>query len=207
MMRKTLAGKAACFNILIFPMFCIILFTLLFCMEFSTFTDPHSIMRTYIKSAGKGHTGYGCDGYYNNDISFNGLEPGDLILGAYPDCAYGHYSHVGIYLGRGEVMEAFVDLGVNVQPLEHYRQYEEICLLRVNAPLVIKERAVANVMRYEGRLFYPLAFRSGERIFNCTKIMWKAYLQAGIDLAPYPDLWISPDAFLESPQVSVIRKN
>lgn len=207
MMRKTQAKKAARFNILIFPLFCILLSIVLFLTEYSALTDPHSIMRTYIKSARQGHTGYGCDGYYGNDISFEGLEPGDLILGAYPDCAYGHYSHVGIYLGRGEVMEAFVDLGVNVQPLEHYRQYKEICILRVNVPLVTKGRAVDNVMKYEGRLFYPLAFRSGERIFNCTKIMWKAYLNAGIDLAPYPDLWISPDDFLKSPRVSVIRKN
>ncbi|MGE5390756.1 MAG: NlpC/P60 family protein [Deltaproteobacteria bacterium] len=206
-MKRISREKLSLFNMLVFPLFCILLSTIIFFMEYPVFTDPHSAMRTYIKSARHGNTGYGCDGYYNNDISFEGLEPGDLVLGAYPDCAYGHYSHVGIYLGRGEVMEAFVDLGVNVQPLEHYRQYSEICLLRVNAPAVVKEKAVANVMKYEGSLFYPLAFRPGERIFNCTKIMWKAYLQAGVDLAPGPDLWITPDAFLGSRQISVIRIN
>jgi len=206
-MNKMLEIRIPRFNILIFPLFCILLTTIVFFKEYSVFTDPHAAMRVYIKSAAQGNTGYGCDGYYGNEISFEGLEPGDLVLGAYPDCAYGHYSHVGIYLGRGEVMEAFVDLGVNVQPLEHYRQYNEICLLRVNAPEAVKKAAVANVKKYEGRLFYPLAFRPGERIFNCTKIMWKAYLQAGIDLAPNPDLWITPDTFLNSPQVSVIRNN
>lgn len=180
---------------------------MLLLLEYHVFTDPHAIMRTYIKSAKQGHTGYGCDGYYNNDISFEGLEPGDLVFGAYPDCAYGHYSHVGIYLGQGRVMEAFVDLGVNIQPLEHYRQYSEICLVRVNAPKELKEKAVANVMGYEGKLFYPLAFRPGDRIFNCTKIMWKAYREAGLDLAPADDLWIAPDILCLSPRTSIIRIN
>lgn len=206
-MKKIWIRKLPSLNLLIFPLFCIILSAALFVMEYRVFTDPHAVMRTYIKSAKQGHTGYGCEGYYNNAISFAGLEPGDLVLGAYPDCAYGHYSHVGIYLGRGKVMEGFVDLGVNIQPLEHYRQYSEICLLRVNASKAVKERAIANVMKYEGRLFYPLAFRPGERIFNCTKIMWKAYMQEGIDLAPEDDLWIAPDVFCRSPRVSVIRFN
>lgn len=194
-------------DLLIFPLLGAILFTALFIMEYRVFTDPHAIMRTYIKNAEQGRTGYGCAGYYNNTISFAGLEPGDLVLGAYPDCAYGRYSHVGIYLGRGEVMEGFVDLGVNRQPLEHYRQYHEVCLLRVKAPRMVKERVIAHVKQYEGRLFYPLAFRPGERIFNCTKIMWKAYLQEGIDLAPADDMWIAPDVFRHSPRVSVIRIN
>jgi len=199
--------KLSKLNILIFPLLCLFLFVLLFIQEYDVFADPHAVMRTYVKSAVKGHTGYGCDGYYGNVISFAGLEPGDLVLGAYPDCAYGHYSHVGMYLGQGKVMEAFVDLGVNIQPLEHYRQYSEVCLLRVNAPRTLKEKALANVMEYEGKLFYPLAFKPGDRIFNCTKIMWKAYLEEGIDLTPADDLWISPDSFCRSPRVSVIRTN
>lgn len=206
-MQTFIKGKLPLINILIFPLFFIILSTTLFILEYHVFTNPHAIMKTYIKSAEKGHTGYGCDGYYNNDISFDGIEPGDLVLGAYPDCAYGHYSHVGIYLGQGRVMEAFVDLGVNIQPLEHYRQYSEICLIRVNASKEMKDKAVANVMGYKGKLFYPLAFRPGDRIFNCTKIMWKAYLQAGIDLAPVDDLWIAPDILCRSQRVSVIRTN
>lgn len=204
---KKMRTKAPIANMIFFPVVCLLLAAALFVIEYHVFNDPDAIMRTYIKNAKQGKTGYGCEGYYQNIISFAGLEPGDLVLGAYPDCAYGHYSHVGIYMGQGKVMEGFVDLGVNMQPLEHYRQYSEVCLLRVNAPKKLKEKVVESVKQYEGRIFYPLAFRPGDRIFNCTKIMWKAYLKEGINLDPVDDFWIPPDSFYHSPSVSIIRSN
>ncbi|WP_157049013.1 NlpC/P60 family protein [Syntrophomonas palmitatica] len=160
--------------------------------------------RLYMQNAIQGKIGYGCAGYYGNPINFSGLEPGDLILGSYPDCAYGEYSHAGLYLGNGKVLEGFVDLGVNIQDIEHYRQYQKICLLHIKADKKIKNQAVESAQKYEGALFYPLAFKPGDRIFNCTKIMWLAYMQQGIDLAPDAKLWISPDDFKRSPYASVI---
>ncbi len=168
--------------------------------------EKGSVARIYVQNAFQGKTGYGCEGYYGNQIDFSGLEPGDLILGSYPECSYGHYSHAGLYLGKGEVLEGFVDMGVNIQNIEHYRQYAEVCLLRVTADEKTKNRAVQYARNHQGCIFYPLAFKPGDRIFNCTKIMWQAYKIQGLDLAPDPNLWISPDCFRQNANVELIRE-
>jgi len=194
------------YHIWFFPVMALLLAGLIVALNLPVFKNHDAVMYLYLKNAAHGRTGYGSDGYYGNDISLAGLEPGDLILGGYPDCAYGRFSHAGIYLGDGKVMEGFVDLGVNIQPLEHYRQYQEVCLLRINAGSQVKAQAVESTMKYEGRMFYPLAFKPGTRWFNCSKIMWLAYREQGIDLAPAADFWISPDAFYYSPVAEVIRE-
>lgn len=165
-----------------------------------------AVMYTYIKSAVQGKVGYGFNVVNDNGMSFEGLEPGDLLLGGYPGCAYGRFSHVGIYAGQGQVIEAYADLGITVQPVEHYRNYTEICLLKVNADPGVKQKAVDYVRRYERHLFYPTAFKPGERIWNCSKIMWRAYVVQGLNLDPYDDLWIAPDAFYNSPHVRILRE-
>lgn len=194
------------FNLVIFPFLALIFFSLIALSNQHIFRDDKAVMYVYVKSARQGHIGYGFNSYYGNDISFAGLEPGDLILGAYPGCAYGRFSHVGIYLGKGEVMESYGDLGVNVQPVSHYRQYSEVCLLRVKADAAVKKRAVDYAGKQQGAMFYPLAFKNGERYWNCTKIMWKAYFEQGLDFDPGNDFWVAPDLFYKSDLVEVIRE-
>ena len=45
----------------------------------------------------------------------------------------------------------------------------------------VKKQAVEYVRRQQGAMFYPLAFKAGDRYWNCTKIMWKAYREQGLD--------------------------
>ena len=59
-----------------------------------------------------------------NDISFEGLE-GDIVLGAYPHCAYGRYSHAALYVGSGQIIEGYADLGITLQSIEHFREYPQ----------------------------------------------------------------------------------
>lgn len=198
--------KGKYFNLVIFPLLAIVFFGLIASSNRHIFKNPEAVMYTYLENARQGYVGYGFNSYYGNDISFAGLEPGDLILGAYPGCAYGRFSHAGIYLGKGEVMESYGDLGVNIQPIEHYREYSEVCLLRVKADTIVKKQAVDYVTKRQGAMFYPLAFKSGERYWNCTKIMWKAYADQGLDFDPTNDFWVAPDLFYKSRLVEVIRE-
>jgi len=194
------------FNLLIFPLLSVLLLILIVKSNLPLFTNHQTLMYTYLQSVREGKLGYGINRYYNNMISFSGLEPGDIILGSYPECAYGYYSHAGIYIGNGKVIEGFVDLGVTEQPLEHYRTYSDVCLLKVNTDQELKKKAVAYVLNQKGKMFYPAAFKPGRRFFNCTKIIWQAYYFNGLDLDYNNDLWISPDIFLNSSYVSILRQ-
>ncbi len=169
-------------------------------------TSAHGATSTYINSARSGNIGYGNPQQAHNSISFEGLEPGDIILGAYPDCAYGYYSHAAMYVGSGQIIEGYADLGITLQPVDHFREYPQICILRVEADKALKQAAVDYALRQLDEVFYPVAFKSGDRSWNCSKIMWKAYQTQGLDFDTTGDLWVPPDIFYHSPYVSVIRE-
>ncbi len=195
------------FNILIFPLAGLVLFLVFWNDNSQSAVSPNGAARVYLHNAKQGKLGFGEAGFYNNPVSFNGLEPGDLILGGYPGGAYGNYTHAGIYIGNGQVLEAYADMGVFSQPIEHFRSYSQVCLLKVDVDPLIKNQAVEYVKNREGELFYPIAFKPGERIWNCTKILWKAYALQGVDLDSSHDIWVCPDSFRKSRSVSIIREN
>lgn len=190
----------------LFPLLAVLFLTAFWICNHEAIIDPGGATRKYLNSAFQGNLGFGNAGLYGNKISFAGLEPGDIVLGGYPDCAYGLYSHAGIYMGDNRVAEAYADLGVCVQPLGHFSSYSRVCLLRVEAPAAVKKRAVDYVKKQQGGLFYPIAFKPGERFWNCSKIMWKAYADQGLDLDVRHDIWICPESFRSSPHVRVIRE-
>jgi uncharacterized protein YycO len=193
-------------NLLFFPVVTIILFIAIVLNNQQVIMTKNSILFDYIASAREGKIGYGFNQYYGNDISFADLEPGDIILGSYPGCAYGEYSHAAIYIGNGQVAEGYVDLGINVQPVGHFREYQKVCLLRVEAPMETKTAAVEYVLDHLGEMFYPVAFKDGDRFWNCTKIMWKAYYEQGLDLDYTQDVWVAPDVFYNSPHIVLLRE-
>ena len=193
-------------SLVIFPLLATIFFILIATTNHHVFNNDKAVMYTYLQSVGQGHIGYGFNSYYGNDISFVGLEPGDLIVGGYPGCAYGRFSHAGIYIGEGQVIESFGNLGVNIQPITHYREYSEVCLLRVKADPAVKKQVVNYALKQQGAMFYPLAFKPGERYWNCTKIMWKAYREQGLEFDPGNDFWVAPDLLYQSQLVEIIRE-
>ncbi len=190
----------------IFPTIFIILFISIGWANIDILRKPDNISSFYLQNFSRGYVGYGQEGNYDNGISFADLEVGDILLGGYPKCAYGRFSHVSIYMGENLVLEGFGDLGVTIQPIYHYWNYSEIALLKVDASPEIKEKVVNYLKQYEGGLFYPTAFRAGDRIWNCSKIIWLAYYKEGIDLDDSGDLWIAPDNFYASSWTKVIRE-
>lgn len=194
------------FNILFFPIVGIGMFFVFWFDNGQSACSPHGAVQIYLHNAFQGKVGFGEAGYYNNRVSFDGLEPGDIVLGGYPGGAYGKFTHAGIYIGNGRVIEAYADMGVLSQPVEHFRSYSQVCLLKVDADPELKNKAVEYVEDKQGELFYPIAFKPGDRIWNCTKILWKAYARQGLDLDSSDDIWVCPDAFYESPYVKIIRE-
>lgn len=193
-------------TILLFPILTAVLLLAVAVQNQAAITNPQGALQVYLHNAMQGNIGFGLAGFYNNQMSFEGLEPGDLVLGGYPDCAYGRFSHAAIYLGNGQVAEAYAEVGVLVSSVQHFHSYSQVCLLKVDAAPEIKQKAVAYVMGKRGELFYPIAFKPNERIWNCTKIMWKAYDDQGVDLDSSNDIWITPDSLYRSSRVTVIRE-
>lgn len=193
-------------SMLVFPFLTVLLAIGIALDNPQVLSNREAVVFTYLENALKGQGGYATSSGNGNQISFADLETGDIILGGYDHCAYGHFSHAGIYVGDNRVVEGYVDLGVNEQSIDHYWNYSKICILRVEAPLNVKIKAVEYVRKHKGSLFYPLCFKNGERFWNCTKIMWKAYAVQGFDLVAADDFWISPDAFYKSPRIKILRE-
>lgn len=187
-----------------FPCVFILIITLISLDNLSVLKQPDSLVVTYAQSILQGQVGSGYGQANWLDDPWGKLEPGDIILGGWPNCAYGKYSHAGLYMGDGQVLESYVDYGVCIQPIDHYRQYTELCFLKVKADRDLKERLVKQARNYEGQLFYPLAFKAGQRYWNCTKIIWQLYADQGIDLDARADLWIAPESFLDASSLVII---
>jgi uncharacterized protein YycO len=161
---------------------------------------PQTAAYVYLSNALHGNlgSGYGFAYVPAPDIE---LEPGDILLGGWENCAYGRYSHAGLFIGDGQILEGYADYGITIQPLSHYMNYAYLSILRVQTDEATRAAAVAYAKRQQGKIFHPLAFKSGERYWNCTKILWKAYAENGIDLDVLGDIWITPEALQRSPQV------
>ena len=163
-----------------------------------------SVAVTFVQGFLKGHPPTGVYTGRRNRLDFSRLEPGDILLAGKPQAAYGHFTHAGLYLGQGDVLEGYVDCGLSRQPVTHYHSYDWACILRVELPPLERARVLEFATAQEFKPFYPAAFKPGQRYWNCTKIIWTAYQQVGLDLDPNVDLWVSPDALYFSPWVHVI---
>lgn len=109
-----------------------------------------------------------------------------------------------MYIGNNQVIEAYADYGITIQSLDNYFDYNNLQILRVNVSPQLKEKAISYALQQQNKLFFPLAFKNDERYWNCSKIIWKAYYESGIDLDAINDLWIAPEAFCDSSHVEVI---
>lgn len=191
-------------RLVIFPLLGLLLAMVIIIDNINVLINRESITFTYLESLLNGNAGYGKISDYSNDIPLTNLKPGDILLGGWPDCAYGAFSHAGLYLGNNEVLEGYVDSGITINSVDHYRNYAQACVLRVQTSENVKKRAIAYALEQEGKIFYPLAFKSGARYWNCSKIIWKAYMEQNINLDNTYDLWIAPIVFYNSPYIKII---
>ena len=93
------------FNIIIFPLLAVLLVFAVYWDNQEVFAHPDASMYTYLDNMRYGRIGYGLEsGSVGNDISFKDIKMGDIILGGYPGCAYGRFSHAAIYVGKFNVI-------------------------------------------------------------------------------------------------------
>lgn len=192
-------------RLLLFPcLFLIMLISVYLSNMHLFFPDSESLIYIYTRNALRGNIGTGYpEKIVRKPLNYS-IEIGDLLLGGWENCAYGRYSHAGIYIGDNNVLEAYADCGVSIHSLQHYLDYPHLCILRVRTTPEVKIKAVNYAMHYNGKMFYPLAFKNSERFWNCTKLIWKAFEKQGIDLDINKDLWIAPESFRQSPCVDVL---
>lgn len=174
------------------------------------YTPANAGQKTFgqgLKYFSQGKVGAGNPSGRGNDLPLHLLEPGDIILGGNNGSVYGTYTHAAVYAGDDQVWHGWMTSGISRASMYDALDYDRACILRVKASPEIREKAVKAIERRSGYLFYPLAFNNGDRIWNCTKIIWKAYLEQGIELDAYHDLWLTPDQMYKSPSVSVIAES
>jgi uncharacterized protein YycO len=152
---------------------------------------------------GKGTGSY--DGrVLNNDFSV--LEPGDIILSTDPGGAYGYWTHAAMYLGNNEIAECLLTTGVTKRPVKECSYCTETSVIRVNADKAKIKSAVLFVEEQLGEPFFIFTDKNNKRVWYCTKLIWAAYKEQGIDLDPKGD-WPLPDAFFDSQYVNLIYRN
>ncbi len=192
-------------RLLAMPLIAAALIAIITASHYHLFFSPvASSIQTYIINLSNGMIASGTPNSTYMTADFSALEPGDIVLGGWEDCAYGHYSHAGIFIGDDTVMEALVDTGVTGMYVGHFMQYSHVAVLRVKCSIEAKQKAVDYVSARHGEMFFPLAFKSSQRYWNCTTILWKAYYEQGVDLDVINDVWISPENLKASPNVDII---
>ncbi len=132
-----------------------------------------------------------------NNLDFNVLQVGDII--ACTDCAGwitaiipGHYTHVSMYIGNGQMIEAWKE-GVRVVPIDMVHNASEVAVVRVYTTPAIKQAAVNWALTKVG---YPydyqwLTYIGGKEVYGdsyyCSELVWASYLAVG-----GPDLDANP---------------
>lgn len=124
-----------------------------------------------------------------------------------------YYTHTGLYLGDGRLAEA---VGYRDDDSEEVTEgpitetsfwkgdgVKDWAVVRPSAADTVKSSAVtyaAGKAAEDGVVFDIYASREDEKKFYCSKLAWKAYKQAGVDLeanrgllSSFNDKWVTPD--------------
>lgn len=112
------------------------------------------------------------------------LEPGDILVGANPACAYGDWSHVSLYLGDGEVLGHDLLSGIYRAPVHEFAHYRHLRVLRAHLPAARRAAAAGWAQGLVGGVFCLFAPRADPQRWTCAKAVWAAFARDGLDLAP-----------------------
>jgi hypothetical protein len=150
-------------------------------------------------------------------LGFEGMNliKGDLLLGMGTKWVPGFWSHVGMYIGDGQVVESHFNLGgVNITSLENwFDRYKTWAVLRVvTADKEIRDEAVVWAT-HPDRLDDSYDWMWWQKDANgeawyCSELVWAAYLHASdwqINIEYGPD-WtgITPDEIEKDDDTEVI---
>jgi len=133
------------------------------------------------------------------------LQPGDLLLHRKLGviAPFGYWTHVGIYVGGGQLVEAVPSEGVKYSYIWEwdFPRDTTVKVLRVSgATKTIRDKVVdfvkaqANANKsYDSKLWQKDDDPNSESWY-CSELAWAAYKNQGIDIEYTPDFWVvSPD--------------
>ena len=146
-------------------------------------------------------TPYSCSGEIENGgdylpLSFLSLEPGDLLLCRSPGSVVpGFWTHVGMYIGDGKVVEALPKPGVTNTSVADWNCPTKTCVeaLRVKTTDEIRNKAVSFALSQVGKPYDWCWWQKdadGEAWY-CSELVWAAYLKASdgtINIEHGPDI-------------------
>jgi hypothetical protein len=129
---------------------------------------------------------------HSNDIQMARahLRTGDMIAGRCEAAATtnaiewlgSRWTHVGLYVGDGLVVEALDSSGVVVTQLSLFmRRYTRVAIYRSEEEWDV-ERGVKYALAQVGKA-YNFAFLFNERAFYCTQLVWNAMIEGGLSFA------------------------
>lgn len=157
-----------------------------------------------ISALGRGDIGTGRPPEQANNLDVSQAAIGDLVFGGNPGCSYGRFSHVGIYVGEGKVVDMYISRGVFLRNISSYRRYSWAAIARVKAPPDVRLAAAQYAASKVGQPFYTFASRKDDGLWYCSKLVWLAYLNQGIDLDEWNEPWVVPDSLYESPYLEIL---
>ncbi|MDI6708406.1 MAG: YiiX/YebB-like N1pC/P60 family cysteine hydrolase [Candidatus Thermoplasmatota archaeon] len=169
---------------------------------------PRLLASSYKIFSGKG------DG---NKADFSKAQPGDILFGRTPGfmdwIIPGYWTHVGMYIGNGKVIEA-VPKGVVCSDIEKWRSYDAAAIGRVwTASYSQVQSAIEFAKAQLGKPYdYYLADkRVYGRSYYCSELVWAAYKHVGIDIDKNPGwTWkyangVAPQEIYEDNDVHIIE--
>jgi len=127
-----------------------------------------------------------------NNLDLSVLKPGDIILCR--GCAgwlednfgsiVGYWRHAAMYIGNGQMIEAWKD-GVRIVPVDMVRKASEVGVYRVKTTDTVRINAI-NWAKTKVGLPYDykwLTYVGGKEVegssYYCSELIWAAYLKAG----------------------------
>ena len=140
-------------------------------------------------------SGYGAGESTGAGISVNAnlLEPGDILLGHNQKCVYGHWSHVTIYLGDGEILGHDIVSGIFRASLASFDYYSQVRIVRPPGKRAMRAAAAQRAATTIGEIFYLPVERDDPSAWTCAKCIYAAYREHHIDLSNGERL-IRPDS-------------
>uniref|UniRef100_A0A7J2TH29 Uncharacterized protein n=1 Tax=Archaeoglobus fulgidus TaxID=2234 RepID=A0A7J2TH29_ARCFL len=127
-----------------------------------------------------------------NNLDLSVLKPGDIILCR--GCAgwledkfgsiVGYWRHAAMYIGNGQMIEAWKD-GVRVVSVSMVRNADEVAVYRVKTTDTVRNNAISWALTKVGLPYdYKwLTYVGGKEVegnsYYCSELIWAAYLKAG----------------------------
>ena len=135
-----------------------------------------------------------------NNVDLSALQFGDIILmqgvqkkaDLIGDLFPGKWHHSAVYIGDGEMVEAWTDPGDRTLDVSSTHTASEAAIYRVNTTYWNKKKAVDFMLNQIGKpydyiwLFWPGDKNKNSEYWYCSELNWAGYKHQGVDIDANP---------------------